>query len=229
MNLRYLFLPALMLFFAGAGYAQDAYAKHPDTSGDGWVTLFAGDLSDDIYPKGIWTNTDGVITASADEVIWSRQQYTDCIIDLEFMYGEGANSGIIVHASKRKKWIPHSVEIQLLDDYAEKWRTVPANWKCGAVFGHQGASNLEVKKAGEWNHITVTCKGRMIWVVINDVLINTFDMGLYTSAKQNPDGTPVPEWLSNPLSEIPLRGHIGLQGKHAGAQVWFRNVKVKSL
>ena len=49
------------------------------------------------------------------------------------------------------------------------------------------------------------------------------------SAKTNPDGSEIPSWLSNPLSEIPLEGHIGFQGKHAGAPIYFRNIKIKEL
>jgi hypothetical protein len=31
------------------------------------------------------------------------------------------------------------------------------------------------------------------------------------------------------LASIPHAGHIGLQGKHAGAPIYFRNLKIKSL
>jgi hypothetical protein len=31
------------------------------------------------------------------------------------------------------------------------------------------------------------------------------------------------------MAELPTRGHIGLQGKHAGAPIYFRNMKVKPL
>jgi hypothetical protein len=65
--------------------------------------------------------------------------------------------------------------------------------------------------------------------VLNDVLINEFDMSLYTSPKTNPDGTEIPAWLSNPLATLPPRGHIGFQGKHAGAPIYFRNIKIKEL
>jgi hypothetical protein len=51
----------------------------------------------------------------------------------------------------------------------------------------------------------------------------------FTSSKVNPDGSGVPSWLKNPMSTLALRGHIGLQGKHAGAPIYFRNVKVFKL
>ena len=54
-------------------------------------------------------------------------------------------------------------------------------------------------------------------------------MSLFTSIKTNPDGSEVPAWLTNPMSKLPLQGHIGFQGKHAGAPIYFRNIKVKEL
>ena len=45
----------------------------------------------------------------------------------------------------------------------------------------------------------------------------------------NPDGSEIPSWLSKPLAELPTRGRIGFQGKHAGAPIWFRNIKIKLL
>jgi len=223
-----LFYFAILLFNSFL-FAQDNPGRHPNTSGEGWVNVFNNDLSNAIFPKGIWTISDGVMTASADEAIWSEKTYNDFVLDLEFKNAEGTNSGVIVHASNIEEWIPHSVEIQIADDYSKEWSKAPATWQCAAVFGHQAATKHIVKPAGEWNHYTITCKGRKIWIVLNGELVNEFDMSLYTSGKTNPDGSEIPSWLPNPLSEIPLTGHIGFQGKHAGAPIYFRNIKIKKL
>jgi len=223
-----LFYFAILLFNSFL-FAQDNPGRHPNTSGEGWVNVFNNDLSNAIFPKGIWTISDGVMTASADEAIWSEKTYNDFVLDLEFKNAEGTNSGVIVHASNIEEWIPHSVEIQIADDYSKEWSKAPATWQCAAVFGHQAATKHIVKPAGEWNHYTITCKGRKIWIVLNGELVNEFDMSLYTSGKTNPDGSEIPSWLPNPLSEIPLTGHIGFQGKHAGAPIYFRNIRIKEI
>ncbi|CAN5837194.1 DUF1080 domain-containing protein [soil metagenome] len=210
-------------------FAQNDPSKHPNTSESGWADVFNKDLSNALFPKGIWTVTDGVFTASADESIWSEKVYNDFILDLEFKTADGTNSGVIVHATDMEEWIPHSVEIQIADDYSEQWSKASPYWQCAAVFGHQPASKRTVKPAGEWNHYTITCIGPKIWIVLNGELVNEFDMSLYTSAKKNPDGSEIPSWLSNPLAELPLEGHIGFQGKHAGAPIYFRNIKIKEL
>jgi hypothetical protein len=212
-----------------AGKAQDQELIHPNTSGKGWVSLFNDSLTNAIFPSGVWTVQDGVLTASKDEAIWSEKAYDDLVLDLEFRNAPGTNSGVVVHASNIQDWIPHSVEIQIADDYSDEWSKAPASWQCAAIFGHQPASKHIVKKPGEWNHYTITCKGRKIWVVLNEELVNTCDMSLYTSPTDNLDGTKAPGWLSNPMATLPLHGHIGLQGKHAGKPIYFRNIKVKVL
>jgi len=218
---------AAILFLAGCAETKKEYTTHPDTSGSEWVNLFKPDLSDAYFPKGIWTDSAGVITASADECIWSHDEYDDFALDLEFMNVDSTNSGVIVHATDTAEWIPHSVELQIADDYSTEWSRAPANWQCGAIFGHQAVTKRTVKHAFEWNHYTITCIGKKIWIVLNGELVNTCDMSLYTSAKTNPDGTPIPNWLSNPMSTLGLHGRIGLQGKHAGAPIYFRNIKIK--
>jgi hypothetical protein len=210
--------------------AQDSAYIHPNTKESGWHDLFKNDLSNAVTEKGVWTvDADGVITASKDESLWSEKAFDDFVLDLDFKNADGTNSGVIVHATDRKEWIPHSVEIQIADDYSEEWSKVVANWQCAAIFGHQAATKRTVKKFGEWNHYTITCRGKKIWVVLNGELVNTFDMATFTSAKKNPDGTDVPAWLSNPPSTLGLHGYIGFQGKHAGAPIYFRNIKIKEL
>jgi hypothetical protein len=110
-------------------------SKHPDTSG--WQPLFKEDLSNAITPKGnIWTITKGELTASKDQCIWTKKDYENFVLDLEFKSGPAANSGVIVYVSDYKRWVPNSVEIQILDDAHPKWKNVAPNWKCGAIFGH---------------------------------------------------------------------------------------------
>ena len=121
------------------------------------------------------------------------------------------------------------MEIQIADDHSEQWSKADKTWQNAAFFGHQAVENSTVKKPGEWNHSTITCEGPIIAVVLNGEKVNEMDMRKWTSAKTNPDGSPIPEWLSKPKAELPTKGYIGLQGKHAGAPIYFRNVKLKVL
>jgi|GEM_PF-268760 len=203
---------------------------HPDTSGEGWEDLFNEDLSNTIRPDGVWSvDNEGILTASEDINIWSTKVYDNFIIDLEFQTAEGTNSGVIIYATDTGNWVPNSVEIQIADDYAEKWAESPASWQCGAIFGHLPASKRMVKEPGEWNRYTIIAKDEYITVVLNGEVVTEMDMKLWTSATTNPDGSEIPEWLSTPFAELPTFGHVGFQGKHAGAPIYFRNIRIKEL
>lgn len=204
-------------------------AQKKSNNKPGFENLFGTNLSNAIYNPAIWKDSNGVITAYKDECIWSKDQYDDFILDLDFQTADGTNSGVIIHATEIVEWIPHSVEIQIADDYSKEWSKADPTWQCAAIFGHKAATNKSLKPAGEWNHYTITCKGKMITIVLNGTKVNECNMDDYTSSTINPDGTKIPSWLSNPMSTLQLHGHVGLQGKHAGAPIYFKNVKIKSL
>jgi hypothetical protein len=218
-----LFITAMAILPASA---QDIVALKATTEKS---DLFTADLSNAEFPDGIWTFTDGVLTASEDQCIWTKKEYKNFILDLDFMTAEGTNSGVIVYCSDTKNWIPNSVEIQIADDFAKQWAESPKTWQCGAIFGHLAPSKSMVKKPGEWNHMTVSCFGKEIKVEINGTLVADMNMNRWTNATTNPDGSEIPSWLSTPFASLPTFGKIGLQGKHAGAPVYFKNLVVKEL
>ena len=107
--------------------------------------------------------------------------------------------------------------------------SAPSPWQNAAFFGHLAAEESSVKKPGEGNHYTITCRDHHITIQLNGEKVNAMDMRQWTSAKKNPDGSEIPGWLSKPKAELPTKGFIGLQGKHAGAPIYFRNIKVRIL
>ena len=223
---------ACLMALAGGILAVAAWAaeapKHPESTAD-WTDLFAKDLSDAVYPKGVWNWENGELTATKDEAIWTAADYENFALDLEFKNSEAANSGVFLYCSSMDQWITSCIEVQILDDYADKWADVAPNWTCGGVFGRLAPSKRAVKPHGEWNRFTIYCRGKQVDVVLNGEHVASMDMAKWTDAKKNPDGSDAPEWLGGPLSAMATRGKIGLQGKHAGAPIWFRNMKVKKL
>ena len=200
---------------------------HPDV--ERWPNLFTADLSDAIFPEGVWAFEDGVLTAGEDQAIWTKKDYDNFILDLEFKTADGTNSGVIVYCTDMENWIPNSVEIQIADDFSDKWAKMPKTWQCGAIFGHLAASKSMVKEPGQWNRFTITSRDKMIHVMLNGRMVTEMNMDLWTSATKNPDGSDIPSWLSTPFAELPTHGRIGLQGKHAGAPIFFRNMKIREI
>ena len=188
--------------------------------------LFKDDLSNATFNEGVWTiDKDGVLIATKDQIIWTQEDYSDFVLKLEFKNGEGTNSGVFVHASDTKKWVTDSVEIQLADDFSEKWSSKPRSWQCAAIFGRQGAFEKAVKQPGEWNQMVILVSGPIITVHLNGQRVNAVDLTDFKDAKKNPDGSKAPPWLKKPLATLPRKGKIGFQGKHGGAPIYLRNVQ----
>ncbi len=238
------FLAALAFFAAGCasdtGDADhDAMAEsettemadpHPDTSEPGWTPLFNEDLSNAIDAGGVWAWEEDVLTTGVDQGLFTQAMYNDFVLDLEIMFDPGANSGIILHATETdtSAWIPYSIEVQIADDYAMR-DSARHHQESGAFYGHVPPSEQRINPAGEWNRYTVTAIGDSLWVMLNGMEVSEIDMSEYHSAETNPDGTYIPEWLSNPLAELATEGHIGIQGKHGESGVWFRNLMIKPM
>ena len=205
------------------------FAIQPSLAQSDFKPFFDDKLGNAIYPAGIWSFKDGILTASEDQAIWSSKVYQNFQLELEFKTAAGTNSGVIIYCSDINNWIPNSVEVQIADDFAEQWAKSPRTWQCGAIFGRLAPSKSAVKKPGEWNTYKITAKDRVITVVLNGEQVSQMDMRKWTDVKKNPDGSEIPEWLSKPAADLPGFGHIGLQGKHAGAPIYFRNMKIREL
>ena len=207
---------------------------HPNSRAPGWKlygTGWTGKLEQiaDFEP-GVWTPCDfNGFTASKDSALWFKGDFQNFILDFEYKLDPAANSGVIIYASDLKNWIPNSVEVQLLDDSADKWKNDPPRLKNGGLYGHCGPAKSNVRPAGQWNRMTVWAMGKRVKVAVNGEITVDADLSQYTSAKTNPDGTPIQPWLSKPLAEIATHGAIGFQGKHGGARPYFRNVRIKAL
>ena len=122
-------LNSLLVTQAGESSALKA---HPDSKT--WSDLFAADLSNALSPAGVWSWQNGELTPKdKDEAIWSKKEYENFILDLEFNLDPAANSGVFVYNTDLQNWIPNTIEIQLLDDPTPKWANIPPNWKCGGL------------------------------------------------------------------------------------------------
>ena len=197
-----------------------------------WKPLFGKNLENANYNTGsLEARLHGTLLGAVkDESIWTKDEYENFELDLDFKTDVGTNSGVVVYCTDTKDWIPNSVEIQIADDHCEKWGNGKPYEKCGAIYGHLGAvQDKVVKKPGEWNHMRIKCAGQHIMVILNGKKVTEMDMSKWTSGTKNPDGSDIPSWLPKPFAELPTKGFIGLQGKHGDSLIWFRNIKIRSL
>ena len=216
--------------------SMDVVTGHPQTWKEGWKPVFStwGKKLDTIadFEPGVWHTIEwggAILTAEKDSALWLKGEDENFVLDFEYKLDPAANSGVVIYCSDVKNWIPNSVEIQLLDDHADKWKNDPPRLKNGALYGHCGPAESNVKPAGQWNRMTVYAQGKRVKVVVNGRTTVDADLSQYTSAKTNPDGTPIQPWLSRPMADLPTKGRVGFQGKHGGARPYFRNVRILQL
>ncbi len=215
-----------------SAFGADCATAHPDSGAAPWKALY--DPSQPIEKQfdassGKWSAKDGVLTSGKDGAIWTREDYENFALDFEYKLEPGANSGVLIYCCNTKKWIPNAVEIQLLDDYAEKWAKDPAYMRNASLYGHCAPTKQNVRKAGEWNRMTVFARGKNIQIVCNGEKVLDADLSKWTSAKKNPDGTKIPPWLSRPWAELDTKGKVGFQGMHGKSKPYFRNIRIRPL
>ena len=213
---------------------MDIVSGHPNTRVAPWTSLYdRGKKIEDQFDvePGVWhpAGRRGEITANKDSALWTKAEYANFALDFEYKLEPGANSGVLIYGSDTKNWIPNTVEVQLLDDYAEKWSKDPAYMLNASLYGHCAPTKQTVRHAGEWNRMTVFARGQNIQVICNGEKVLDADLSRWTDAKKNPDGTDIPPWLSRPWADLPTKGKIGFQGMHGKSRPYFRNIRIRPL
>ena len=74
-------------------------ADNSDTTG--WKDLFAKDLSDATNGDH-WKWEDGTLVAKDHETLWTKESYSNFVLDLEFKVAKESNSGVFLRSSNIK-------------------------------------------------------------------------------------------------------------------------------
>jgi len=186
----------------------------------GWRDLFKEDLSDAWMKKqGSWTHELGVLTRKGGGDIWTKDKYSDFMLDLEFKLDKGTNSGVFLRAGERK-WIPW-IEVQVEDSYDKEI----SKHICGGIFDCLEPRVNAVKKAGEWNHMTIVAIKNNIHVTLNGQRVVNMDLNKWDTPRKNPDGTRNKFGIA--YKDLPKKGYIGLQDH--GQAITYRNVKIRTV
>jgi hypothetical protein len=216
----------LMMLFIGSVCC----CRHTDVvekTGEGqeqWQWLFNGkDLNGWTFKPGSWVIEDGgVLAAKGGGDIWTKEQFGNFALELEFKISEKANSGVFLRTGDTVKWLHTAIEVQVLDSYGKEEAD---KHDCGAIFDCLAPSKNMVRKAGRWNHYVITCRDSKIKVVLNGEQVIDMDLDLWTEAHKNPDGTA--NKFNTAYKDMPRSGHIGLQ--YHGSAVWYRNIRINPL
>jgi hypothetical protein len=204
-----------------------------------WRMLFDGTSLKDwkgyksaTVPAG-WRIENGTLTKDArvGDLI-TRDQFGDFELQLDWKIGHAGNSGIFYRGIEDQDYrgdangdriYTTGPEYQLLDDIdAEDNKT---RLTCaGANYGLYPSEAGHLKPVGEWNSARILARGAHVEHWLNGVKVVEYELW-------SPDweakvkATKFGAW---PKFGRATRGHIGLQGDHAGVLA-FRNIRSREL
>lgn len=150
----------------------------------------------------------------------TEREYSDFVLKFEFKLTPGANNGLAIRAPKAGDAAYVGIELQILDDTAEKYSDLKDFQFHGSAYGIAAAKRGALKPVGEWNAQEVHCKAQNIKVTLNNQVI--LDIELAEAAPNNItiDGKDHPGILRK-------QGHLGFLCHDD--PVHFRNIRIKEL
>ena len=168
-----------------------------------------------------WEIAEGVLTTSKTPggILWTKGKFGDFEVTLEYKTSEKANSGLFFRTDPRNP-VQGGFEIQIASPGLYSGKHV-----LGSLYDAKEAAVSAGKPDGEWNVMTLTCKGPSIKATVNGQTTVDVNIDQWTEPKKNPDGTK--NKFKTPLKDMPRVGHLGLQ--YHGQPVWFRKFEIKPL
>ncbi len=154
--------------------------------------------------------------------IYTKKEYSNFVLRLQVKMDPGGNNGVGIRTQDFSA--PHlfGMEIQVLDDayYADGKPIKLKDYQHhGSIYGIVPAKTGHLKPTGQWNDEEITCNGSHVKVILNGAVIVDADLSKVTPLdhKEHPG-------LKYKKGHISLHAH----GNY-GAQVYFRNLRVKTL
>ena len=159
--------------------------------------------------------------------LWTKDEFGDFSLSLEYKLSEGANSGIFYRSDKDNP-VQGGLEIQLMDNegFQKKAKKVLPPKKLNASFYAGAAPKGDFSKPlGQWNQAELTCIGPQVSFFLNGKEAFSINLNDWKKAGKNPDGST--NKFKTALKDLPRTGRIGFQNH--GQVVWYRNIRINEL
>ena len=211
---------------------------------EGWTVLFDGESVEhwrgykkDSFPEEGWRITDegwlmcvgsgqGEAGGAGGDII-TREMYEDFELELEWRISEGGNSGIFYMAREIEGepiW-KSALEMQILDNerHLDARLGEAGNRQAGSLYDLIPADPQNANPAGEWNSARIIkYQGTVVHFMNGEQVL---EYHLWTDDwNEMVENSKFSEF--EPFGKY-SEGYIGLQDH--GNDVWFRNIRIKSL
>ncbi|MEX0600123.1 MAG: DUF1080 domain-containing protein, partial [Rhodothermales bacterium] len=187
---------------------------------DGWIT----------GQDNAFVVEDGILTVDREfdgaehnqDYLWTTEEYSDFVLELEFMTADNTNSGVFIRTSDIMDPVWTGIEAQVSNSHGSE---ISRTGTAGALYDLVAPTANPINPPGEWNEMRITANGPTIYVDLNGERITEANLDEWQETGRNPNGTE--NKFTEPLSDFARIGHIGLQDH--GRPVWYRNIRVKRL
>lgn len=162
---------------------------------------------------------DGAIVCKPGKggTIYTKDEYEDFVVRLEFKLPPGGNNGLAVrYPGSGDAAYTGMCELQVLDSEHEKFKDrIDPRQAHASAYGMVPAHRGFLRSNDEWNYQEVTVKGSTIKVELNGNVILDADLSTVT------------KFMGRPVAKDRTKGHFGFAGHSDPVQ--FRNVSIKRL
>ena len=162
---------------------------------------------------------DTLICDNPKDNLYTIDEFDNFIFRFEFKLTSGANNGLGIRTGFPSHAASQAMELQILDDTAEKYKTLKPYQYHGSIYGVVPAKRGHLNPVSQWNTEEVIATGNHIIVNLNGHTIVNADIEK-ESTPETMDKKPHPGLLRP-------KGHFAFCGH--GDVIHFRNINVKEL
>lgn len=168
---------------------------------------------------GKWTLKDGVVSRGPEKAgsLMTRKKYRNFDLKFEWKISEGGNSGVIYRSQKGK-----GLEYQVLDDERHVRGKTP-NSSAAALYDLVGpVADKPYRPAGQWNSGRIVSNGKHIEHWLNGSKVLEIEMGSEDWKER---------YAKSKFAEVEnfAESESGIQFQDHGAEVSYRNIRIRSL
>lgn len=193
---------------------------------DGWMLLFDG------ASLRSWKNNndapvkakieDGAINpyGSGGYLLVYEKPFGDFVFKCDVKMSQpDCNSGVFVRTGDLNDPVYSGIEVQVLSN------TKPGRNSFGSIYDLVAPEKDATNGPGKWDTIEIQCEGPHITVSVNGEKVTTLNCDEWDQHGKRPDGSS--HKFGKAIKDFPREGYIGLQDH--GHDVWYKNIKLKSL
>jgi hypothetical protein len=180
-----------------------------------FYSLFNGEDLDGWTGEGYIVEDGAIVCTPEGKNLVTESTFSNYVLDLEFKLPPGGNNGIGIHYPGKGNPADVGMEVQVLDNSAEKYADLKPGQFHGSLYLLAAAEKGHLKPVGEWNLQRIIVNGPTVEVNLNGHTILEADLD--ELAEKHPDHEGVKR----------RAGHLALCGH--GDRVAFRKPRIAEI